>query len=62
MQSKEMQKLVFKDGDNTKAITCEILKEDDFFIFIKAAFTNKDMRIGKSSIVSIKPINNGGGR
>ena len=54
MQGQEMQKLVYKDGEVVKAITCEILKEDDFFVYIKAAFTGQEMRIGKGSIVSIK--------
>ena len=60
MQSNEMQKLVYKDGDITKAITCEILEEDNFFVKIRADRSGLVMRIGKGAIVSIKPLTNGG--
>ena len=56
MQSKELQKIIYKDDKVTKAITCKILKEDDFFIYILAVRTNREMRIGKNSVVAIKPI------
>lgn len=56
MQSKAMQKLVYKDGETVKAITCEIISEDSFFMTVKAAFTGKEIRIGKGFIVSIKGV------
>lgn len=54
-------KIVFKDGDTLKAITSEILNEDEHFITIHALKTNTEMRIGKAFVVSIKPLSNGGG-
>ena len=56
MQGKDVFKVVYRDGENTKAITCEILEEDDFFIKIFAIRTQTKIRIGKGSIVSIKPL------
>lgn len=56
MQSKEMQKVVYRDGEITKAITCEILSEDNFLLTVKAERTGIIMRIGKAAIISIKPI------
>lgn len=58
MHSPEMHKVVYKDDLTTKAITCQILEEDQFFITIKASYTGLTMRIGKGSIVSIKPLRN----
>jgi len=58
MERNDTHKIVFKDGDETKVIRGQIVKEDDFFIYIKR--DNGDGRIGKQFIIKIAPINQEG--
>lgn len=60
MQRNALQKIVYRDGDNTKAITGEIISEDEYLITVRATYTNTVIRIGKSAIISIKPKDSGG--
>jgi len=47
-----MEKVVYKDGDRTKAVTGTISNEDDWSVSI-SCYNGKQMRIAKNSIVSI---------
>lgn len=49
-------KIVYRDGDNTKAVVGEILSEDSFFITLKAIGSGITFRIGKQYIISIKEV------
>jgi hypothetical protein len=51
-----MVKIVYKDGDNIRALKGTILREDDFFIYVDNGFN--DIRIGKAFIIKIEEGNN----
>ena len=57
----ELVKIVYRDEDRDKVVTGHILDEDNFLISITPLNSNIKMRIGKSVIVSIKPVSNRGG-
>jgi len=51
-------KLIFKEGDEIRALRGIIDKEDEFFIWLKR--NDGSFRIGKSFIVKIEAIKDGG--
>lgn len=58
MEREDTHKIVFKEGKEVKVIRGKIVKEDDFFIYLKR--DNGIGRIGKNSIIKIAPINQEG--
>ena len=50
-------KIIFKEGDDIRALRGIIEKEDDFFIWLKR--NDGSFRIGKSFIIKIEAIEEG---
>ena len=54
MQDKAEIKLIYTDNGQDKALTGQIISEDDFFINFKSR--GNTYRIGKKAIVAIKEV------
>ena len=52
-----MAKIVYKDGDNVRALRGIVTKEDDFFVYIN--HNGNEIRIGKPFIFKIEEGNDG---
>lgn len=51
-------KIVYKDGDYSKALFGKVIDEDNFFIYFKDE-SGDHFRIGKGTIILLKVANNG---
>ena len=51
------KKIVYKDGDDIRVLRGQIVKEDEFFIYIHR--NDGDQRIGKPFIIRIEEGNDG---
>ena len=52
-----MTKIVYNDGDVVRALKGTILREDDFFVYVR--HSNGEIRIGKQFIIKIEEGDNG---
>lgn len=50
----EEQKIVFQEGDDVRVLRGIVIREDDFFIYVKR--NDGERRIGKQFVIKIEPI------
>lgn len=47
-----MVKVVYQDGENTRALKGTIIKEDEYFVYVNSSFG--EIRIGKQFIIKVE--------